>query len=831
MPHMAAGETSKVLELQESGASSVVISSTPQTCKDNMEHPPALAWADGSQDLTLQFKVHLGVWTDWSRGRVLGSTLTLTRTQANLLIAFTASFVVFVGSRFWRIACLVLHQSYSSAHPSDALHHQRQALLRNSGSSDSGILAFLALLSAWRTSSVKAIRRTALGLVLAVLCTVAFTLAGGFSSQIQLGSDNHGGSVLLKGDHCAVLPEVTSLQEQVAWQKTVAKFFYTASNYVQQCYSENSTGLTDCNYFVKQRLPGYINTAAPCPFNNTICRNNSSNIELDTGFIDSHTHLGINAPPKERIFFRRKLQCAPLVTEGRNFPNGNFTRYNYGHQWVSNSQLGPDRPYWNYTYEVENVDKQYERSTDRQLIEQQYNIRSFFAGTQNATLGTDPASSFLPNDELARTDADIFVVFLSGHGVFFTEPLHDEWYRATEPFGILGFGAQNSSMYRPAESASPLGCATQWQFCHGDTSNCGPLGSYYDAKYGALEALASDAEAVDRLQWLTWSLYIDGSGEAALLQQLQGDALLSKLSLIVGYQGRLPENEWQLDVGNWFAVYLNMMQSNILETVSGFMVADTGIGSDEPDTDAARRMCVNQKIRTTRYSSFSFFGIMFTYILGVLVLAASYSLEPILACLHRNRKYKQYAYLEWTANETLQLQRLAHEEANGASGEWSRCTNWVPTTKPGICLSSLDISDLGHPRLQQTPDEKASSGLTALHSVVSPNGTLVPQASDPALSAYSRQKTLTFNSITSLDVGNAPVRLTQPPKLDSSPGSPGQNTQPWLPSPLTEPSSPQDQSQSQHTHRHGLDTTPGGYSEGKTSSSLADTSAASSVHR
>lgn len=186
------------------------------------------------------------------------------------------------------------------------------------------------------------------------------------------------------------------------------------------------------------------------------------------------------------------------------------------------------------------------------------------------------------------------MVFLSGHGVFFTEPLYDEWYRATEPFGTLGFGAQNSSMYRPAESASPLGCATQWQFCHGNTSNCGPLASYYDAKYGALEAIASDTEAADRLQWLTWSLYIDGAGEAALLQQLQGDALLSKLSLIVGYQGRLPDNEWQLDVGNWFAVYLNMMQSNILETASGFMVADTGIGSDEPDTDAARRMCVNQ---------------------------------------------------------------------------------------------------------------------------------------------------------------------------------------------------------------------------------------------
>lgn len=208
-------------------------------------------------------------------------------------------------------------------------------------------LAFLALLSAWRTSSVKAIRRTALTLLLAILCTVTFTLAGGFSSQIQLGSDNLGGSVLLKSDNCAILPDITSLQQQVAWEKTVAKFFYTASNYVQQCNSQNSTGLTDCSYFVTQRLPGYINTTAPCPFSESICRSNSSNLELDTGFVDSHTHLGINAPPNERIFFRRKLQCAPLVTEGYNSPNGNFTQYNYDHQWVSTSQPGEeDRLYY-----------------------------------------------------------------------------------------------------------------------------------------------------------------------------------------------------------------------------------------------------------------------------------------------------------------------------------------------------------------------------------------------------------------------------------------------------------------------------------------------------
>lgn len=72
------------------------------------------------------FDVYLGVWTNWSRGRILGATLTLERTYGLLLLSFTATFVGFVASRSWRIITLVLHRIYSTPEPRDALHHQRQ---------------------------------------------------------------------------------------------------------------------------------------------------------------------------------------------------------------------------------------------------------------------------------------------------------------------------------------------------------------------------------------------------------------------------------------------------------------------------------------------------------------------------------------------------------------------------------------------------------------------------------------------------------------------------------------------------------------------------------
>jgi hypothetical protein len=39
------------------------------------------------------YPVYLGTWINWSRGPVFGATLTLTRNDANLLIAFVAFFV------------------------------------------------------------------------------------------------------------------------------------------------------------------------------------------------------------------------------------------------------------------------------------------------------------------------------------------------------------------------------------------------------------------------------------------------------------------------------------------------------------------------------------------------------------------------------------------------------------------------------------------------------------------------------------------------------------------------------------------------------------------
>lgn len=81
-------------------------------------------WAASSDKV--QYDIYLGTWVNWQRGPILGATVTLQSRYGLLLLSFTATFVGFVASRFWRIITLILHRIYSTPEPRDALHHQRQ---------------------------------------------------------------------------------------------------------------------------------------------------------------------------------------------------------------------------------------------------------------------------------------------------------------------------------------------------------------------------------------------------------------------------------------------------------------------------------------------------------------------------------------------------------------------------------------------------------------------------------------------------------------------------------------------------------------------------------
>lgn len=105
-----------------------------------------------------------------------------------------------------------------------------------------------------------------------------------------------------------------------------------------------------------------------------------------------------------------------------------------------------------------------------------------------------------------------------------------------------------------------------------------------------------------------------------------------------------------------------------------------------------------QKIVNADYFNFSVFGLAITLAIGGLIIVLSYIIEPLVNWIQKSRNLNAYARLEWSTNDTLQLQRLAHEELE--MGTWDCYTAAVPVTKRGEMLAVLDLGDLDHPRLK-----------------------------------------------------------------------------------------------------------------------------------
>ncbi|KAH8881178.1 hypothetical protein GQ53DRAFT_888933 [Thozetella sp. PMI_491] len=631
-----------------------------------------------------EYHVYLGIWTNWSRGSALGKTLTLNRDDATLLIAFTAFFVSYVGIRAWRIICLIAHFTYSSESPQDGLYHQRQVVFRNSANPEAGLWDMLNLGYAWRRHTQRPYLRLWFLALSSFLLTGGIIVVSGFSSKISTFTGNE---VLLSGTNCQAWDlekerSALAIDQISKYFPHVSRLAGDAANYAQQCYSSNGTRVLGCGTFPLQRLPSTVTTDDECPFDQTMCKSRNGNLRIDTGLLDSHDHFGVNAPPSKRFQWRRVIRCAPIVTEGFKetvtYPNQSttWTGYKYG---------SIVRTWWKFT----------NTSSFRVLA------AIFVNGTLNQGI-----SNLNPMPELQVPDSDINLFFLSSKDILFALETEDPWYNATNPWKYhLYFKTNNGSNTRPyfaSEPASPLGCAIQEQFCNSQAGGrpvCSKLLTANDAAKAGINSVFSDNETFSMLNWWGNAAF----GPIPFLSEipaiLGSHSLDSKYRLEKqGIQGPIPINQWQLDVQHWHEIYLAAMQVMLTESATG-PSENMSLFYSGPSDYAKQYMCENQKILSSAHLSFSVLGVGVVVAVGGSIILVSYIIDPILTCMQKRSGKRQYQVLEWSTNGTLQLQRLAFE--NAGANTWSKATGSIPTTLFGQKLPLLDLSDLKHPKFRR----------------------------------------------------------------------------------------------------------------------------------
>lgn len=159
--------------------------------------------------------------------------------------------------------------------------------------------------------------------------------------------------------------------------------------------------------------------------------------------------------------------------------------------------------------------------------------------------------------------------------------MSEDWYRPVIPWGHIYTTANSGEQvaYRPDVSASPMGCLEQWQWCNSEyprDRGCGPLASYWDAVYGAAPLFNLSSQDLDpfrpssssatgtRLIWPFLLIYEYPNRLAALLGSLGTKSLESQTRLFSGIQFQIPENQWQMDVLNWWNTILASIQASWL---------------------------------------------------------------------------------------------------------------------------------------------------------------------------------------------------------------------------------------------------------------------------
>jgi len=278
--------------------------------------------------------VHLGHWINLSYGTIRGSTVTLTKRDGAFLTAAIAIFVSFAGARFWRVVTFVVSLCLTKRAPQDGVYHQRQAVLRNSPDALSTCWTLWRVNWAWRKKKGRVWRRVMPLVVIAFLVGLALAAVGVLSSQI---SSSMGNEVLLNGKQCGWVDSdnMSPFVQHTIFEPYTSQLHQAAILRAQQCYTTDAS-TENCPTFVKPGFPLSVITNASCPFQASMCQDNSSNLIVDTGYLNSHFDFGVNAAPSNRILFRSRMHCAPLVLEGysslvdaTDLSNGNTTVVDY----------------------------------------------------------------------------------------------------------------------------------------------------------------------------------------------------------------------------------------------------------------------------------------------------------------------------------------------------------------------------------------------------------------------------------------------------------------------------------------------------------------------
>jgi hypothetical protein len=257
---------------------------------------------------------YTGFWVDRTHNYILGATLTMKSSNGAYIIAALSSLVTIADASAWTLLAFTLHQLRATNAPHDAAFYQHQVVFRNAGSALGSVWTLFQTALAWKNSS-KLRNRTALLLLCPLTIYVVFEAASILQARIATKVYNVN-LVKLRNQNCGFVDQIDgtiATAAQLGGKK--ANDTRAARTYASQCYNQN-VGALGCTLMPVQYLNYTTNVDTACPFKPASRCSAGINgaVSFDTGYINSHTDLGINARNDKRLEVRIVRTCSVLHT-------------------------------------------------------------------------------------------------------------------------------------------------------------------------------------------------------------------------------------------------------------------------------------------------------------------------------------------------------------------------------------------------------------------------------------------------------------------------------------------------------------------------------------
>jgi hypothetical protein len=639
--------------------------------------------------------VKTGIWTDYSRGKILGSILTLPNRHATVLLALMATLVGIAGTRSWMLTRFFLYKAFPTEEnthedePTDqpaARTFPQHVILRNSETASGAALTLIEYACFGRKptgAKSKQRLRDTLVTIAAILHAALFIACSILTSQIFLGrlvvsdiTDTCGWWIVNGTGGDPTSPRALILSE-LRLNNTLE-----TDNYVQNCYSSNSSSeILDCGKLVTAYLPFSVEHNVSCPFAPEVCYGENTGFALDSGKI-SVSQLGINSRSNDNLSIRRRSVCAPL-RQGP-FHQATWTSANLSLLEGEDDIIGQ---YWFYS---ENGEQRFHFARDSHL-KAYYELSAYHI----PDAGLTPSPPLELTDKLPDGAHGPSVILLTGTGVLFNKPYDDMVWSVHREVGVhpdaARFGIDTSQAtvrYMMDRLINIIGCDERLQICSTATGRCSPwTGLYFLPDLTELTGVSADEDPEMDLELTAVATLISTfAPHTSIPESIAGrdgaSALRASRYMSNGVHFYLEPEQWKTELKHWFSMALARFQLELFQSIEKPPQLDTTRLQNMWAGTAATWLCGRIKYHSAGHMSLSFFGIMTAVVVSVLLIVLSF-FEVIFS-----KPIGKWwpGYRHWQGSENLALLRHREDSDKPAATPNGQTVSGVAIAAPPVAV-------------------------------------------------------------------------------------------------------------------------------------------------